>query len=105
MQKMVILGATGSIGASTLSVIEQNPEAYKAFALVAHKSVDKMLDLCIKYNPSIAHMVDPQAAAELQRRLPAHMAIAVSSGEDELAAIVALPEVDCVMAEIGRAHV
>ncbi|MCG9714481.1 1-deoxy-D-xylulose-5-phosphate reductoisomerase [Shewanella insulae] len=100
MQKMVILGATGSIGASTLSVIEQNPEAYKAFALVAHKSVDKMLDLCIKYNPSIAHMVDPQAAAELQRRLPAHLSIAVSSGEDELAAIVTLPEVDCVMAAI-----
>ncbi|MCG9696150.1 1-deoxy-D-xylulose-5-phosphate reductoisomerase [Shewanella sp. Isolate11] len=100
MQNMVILGATGSIGASTLSVIEQNPEAYSVHTLVAHRSVDKMLDLCIKYNPSIAHMVDPQAAAQLQRRLPPHLAIAVSSGEDELASIVALPEVDTVMAAI-----
>ncbi len=100
MQNMVILGSTGSIGASTLSVIEQNPEDYSVHTLVAHRSVDKMLELCLKHNPSIAHMVDPQAAAELQRRLPPHMAITVSSGEDELASIVALPEVDTVMAAI-----
>lgn len=100
MQNLVVLGATGSIGTSTLSVVAANPAAYKAYALVAHSSVDKMLELCLQFNPSIAHMVDPSAAAELQRRLPAHMAISVSCGADELASIVALPEVDTVMAAI-----
>ncbi|WP_028772251.1 1-deoxy-D-xylulose-5-phosphate reductoisomerase [Shewanella waksmanii] len=100
MQNLVVLGATGSIGTSTLSVVAANPAAYKAYALVAHSNVDKMLELCLQFNPSIAHMVDPKAAAELQRRLPAHMAISVSCGADELASIVALPEVDTVMAAI-----
>ncbi len=100
MQRMVILGATGSIGASTLSVIEHNPDTYQVFALVANRSVDKMLELCVKHKPSIAHMVDAQAAISLQQKLPVELGITVSSGEDELAAIVAMPEVDTVMAAI-----
>ena len=43
-QKVVILGATGSIGNSTLSVIEHNPEKYEAFALVGGSNVDAMFE-------------------------------------------------------------
>ncbi|MFB2636568.1 1-deoxy-D-xylulose-5-phosphate reductoisomerase [Shewanella bicestrii] len=100
MQNMVILGATGSIGASTLSVISANPDAYRVYALVANASVDKMLALCVTHRPQVAHMVDSQAALELQAKLPPELNIQVSSGENELIALVTATEVDTVMAAI-----
>ncbi len=100
MQNMVILGATGSIGASTLSVISANPDAYHVYALVANASVDKMLALCVTHRPQVAHMVDSQAALALQAKLPPELNIQVSSGEDELIALVTAAEVDTVMAAI-----
>ncbi|WP_133180719.1 1-deoxy-D-xylulose-5-phosphate reductoisomerase [Shewanella decolorationis] len=100
MQNIVILGATGSIGASTLSVISANPDAYRVYALVANASVDKMLALCLTYRPQVAHMVDSQAALALQAKLPPELNIQVSSGEDELIALVTATEVDTVMAAI-----
>ena len=100
MQNMVILGATGSIGASTLSVISANPDAYRVYALVANASVDKMLALCVTHRPQVAHMVDSQAALALQAKLPPELNIQVSSGEDELIALVTATEVDTVMAAI-----
>lgn len=100
MQNMVILGATGSIGASTLSVISANPDAYRVYALVANASVDKMLALCVTHRPQVAHMVDSQAALALQAKLPSELNIQVTSGEDELIALVTATEVDTVMAAI-----
>ncbi|MFG0454773.1 1-deoxy-D-xylulose-5-phosphate reductoisomerase [Shewanella mangrovisoli] len=100
MQNMVILGATGSIGASTLSVISANPDAYRVYALVANASVDKMLALCLTHRPQVAHMVDSQAALALQAKLPPELNIQVTSGEDELIALVTATEVDTVMAAI-----
>lgn len=100
MQNMVILGATGSIGASTLSVISANPSAYRVYALVANASVDKMLALCLAHRPQVAHMVDPNAALALKTQLPATLNIQVTSGEDELIALVTSSVVDTVMAAI-----
>ncbi len=100
MQNMVILGATGSIGASTLSVIAANRDVYRAYALVANASVDKMLALCLTHKPKVAHMVDGKAALALQAQLPPALNIQVTSGEDELIALVTSPEVDSVMAAI-----
>ncbi|ODR86561.1 1-deoxy-D-xylulose-5-phosphate reductoisomerase [Shewanella xiamenensis] len=100
MQNMVILGATGSIGASTLSVISANPSAYRVYALVANASVDKMLALCLAHRPQVAHMVAPNAALALKTQLPAALNIQVTSGEDELIALVTSSVVDTVMAAI-----
>jgi len=46
MQHITILGATGSIGDSTLDVIRLNRDAYTVFALAAHSNVEKMARLC-----------------------------------------------------------
>lgn len=100
MQNMVILGATGSIGASTLSVISNNSEAYSIYALVANTNVDKMLALCELHQPQIAHMVDANAAKLLQERLSPSSKVEVTTGEDELYAIVTATCVDTVMAAI-----
>ncbi|NRD73168.1 1-deoxy-D-xylulose-5-phosphate reductoisomerase [Shewanella sp. VB17] len=100
MQKMVILGATGSIGTSTLSVISVNPEAYSVYALVANTNVDKMLVLCERYKPNVVHMVDTQAALSLQARLDNKLHIEVTTGEDQLNSLVTASCVDTVMAAI-----
>ncbi|MBO2621167.1 1-deoxy-D-xylulose-5-phosphate reductoisomerase [Shewanella algae] len=100
MQNMVILGATGSIGASTLSVIQHNPAAYHVYALVANTNVDKMAELCAIHRPEIAHMVCPQAAKALAERLGAGSDTRVSTGESELLELVTHNRVDTVMAAI-----
>lgn len=99
MQSLVILGATGSIGASTLSVVEHNPEQYQVYALVANTNVAKMVALCEQYQPTVAHMVDKAAAAELAQKV-AHLPVEVTSGADELEALVMSDAVDTVMAAI-----
>lgn len=100
MQNMVILGATGSIGASTLSVIQHNPAAYHVYALVANTNVDKMAELCAIHRPEIAHMVCPQAAKALAERLGTGSSTRVSTGESELLELVTHSRVDTVMAAI-----
>ena len=100
MQNMVILGATGSIGLNTLSVISQNPTKFNAFGLVANASVDKMLALCELHQPVYAHMVNPDAALELKKRLPLASKVEVTTGEDALKALVSHDEVQTVMAAI-----
>ncbi|QSX32508.1 1-deoxy-D-xylulose-5-phosphate reductoisomerase [Shewanella avicenniae] len=99
MQSMVILGATGSIGASTLSVISQNPTQYRVYALVANTNVDKMVALCEQYLPKVAHMVSADAAQQLKQRI-GHLSVEVTTGADELESLVTSTEVDSVMAAI-----
>lgn len=100
MQNMVILGATGSIGSSTLSVISQNPQAYNVFALVANTNVEKMLTLCEQYNPEFVHMVDSASATQLKYALGSTSTIEVSTGEQALNDLVSSDQVDMVMAAI-----
>jgi 1-deoxy-D-xylulose-5-phosphate reductoisomerase len=49
-----VLGATGSIGASTLDVLARHPERYRVFALTAHRAADALLELCKRYRPRYA---------------------------------------------------
>ena len=100
MQNMVILGATGSIGASTLSVISVNPLAYRVYGLVANTSVDKMLALCVAHRPKVAHMMDEAAAKQLRAVLPATLNIQVTTGMNDLLGLVTAAEVHTVMAAI-----
>ncbi|OLE18227.1 MAG: hypothetical protein AUG50_06650 [Betaproteobacteria bacterium 13_1_20CM_3_63_8] len=51
---LAILGATGSIGASTLDVAARHPERYRIFALTAHAGADALLELCKSHRPAYA---------------------------------------------------
>ncbi|MBC7803771.1 MAG: 1-deoxy-D-xylulose-5-phosphate reductoisomerase [Candidatus Parcubacteria bacterium] len=51
---LTLLGATGSIGASTLDVLARHPDRYRALALTAHRSADALLALCLKHAPKYA---------------------------------------------------
>ena len=101
VQNVVILGATGTIGLQTLDVIAQHPERFVVYALTANSSVERMLELCLKYQPRYAVMLQPKFADLLAAQLKQHnSSIVVLCGEDALSGIVSHPEVDVVMAAI-----
>jgi 1-deoxy-D-xylulose-5-phosphate reductoisomerase len=100
MQNVVILGATGSIGASTLSVMSAQTQRYSVYGLVANTNVDKMLALCLAHRPVIAHMVNKQAAMRLKAALPSHLSVTVTTGEDALIDLVTSNQTHTVMAAI-----
>src|SRR3954469_5327147 len=51
---VTVLGATGSIGASTLDVLARHPERYRVFALTAHAGAEALLELCRRHRPRYA---------------------------------------------------
>ena len=59
MKKVAILGATGSIGASALDVIARHPQRFHANVLAAHRSVDELAALCVRFRPELAIIADP----------------------------------------------
>ena len=101
MQNLVILGASGSIGQSTLKVLRHNPGRWQVLALTAARSVDAMLRDCLEFSPRFAVMVDEGAASELAGRLKAHGSTTrVLSGQAALCDVAAHPEAHSVMAAI-----
>ncbi len=100
-KSVCILGATGSIGDSTLSVIRKNPHHFKVHSLVAHKNVDKMLKLCIEFKPEFVIMADENAAGILKSKIDAHsLKINVLSGFNAINEMVTHPDIDIVVAAI-----
>ncbi|OCW97116.1 1-deoxy-D-xylulose-5-phosphate reductoisomerase [Alishewanella sp. HH-ZS] len=101
MKQLVILGATGSIGCSTLSVVAAHPDKFQVLALTAATAVDKLFEQCLAVKPRFAAMQDDQAAAELKFRLQqAGLTTEVLSGTAGLTALAAHPDADIVMAAI-----
>ncbi len=98
-QRITILGATGSIGKSTLAVIAEHESRFEIFALTAQSNVASMTELCLAYQPQYAVMVDKKAAAALQQAL-AGCKTEVLAGKEALNQVAAAAEVDIVMAAI-----
>ncbi|MEZ8084700.1 1-deoxy-D-xylulose-5-phosphate reductoisomerase [Vibrio sp. 1S139] len=101
MRNLTILGATGSIGASTLKVVEQNPDLYSVVALAAGSNVEKMLALVEKWQPSYVAMACSDAASQLTEVLSvSYPNVKVLSGTEGMCQVASLEEVDTVMAAI-----
>ena len=100
MRRVAVLGATGSIGRSTLDVIQRHPDRYQVTLLSAHRSVDDMEALCRTHQPTHAVMGDPDAAAALADRLADLSQVTVESGAAVLDDLVAETTVDAVVAGI-----
>ena len=98
---ITVLGATGSIGVSTLDVIRRNSDRYRVVALTANQDVDRLVAQCLEHRPEFAVMADEDAAEQLQGRLHEQAPdIKVMSGLDALVKVAGLENVDCVMAGI-----
>nr|WP_312939241.1 1-deoxy-D-xylulose-5-phosphate reductoisomerase [Stutzerimonas balearica] len=99
--KVTVLGATGSIGLSTLDVIARHPDRYSVFALTAFSRVAELKALCLRHRPRFAVLADEALARVLQADLhAAGLATRVLVGCGGLCEVAAHPEVDVVMAAI-----
>lgn len=99
MQSITILGATGSIGVSTLDVLARHPERYRVHALTAHSRVEQLAEQCRQFRPARAVVGSAEAAARLDALLRAMgLATEVDYGPAALCAVAA--EADAVMAAI-----
>lgn len=105
MQKIALLGATGSIGTSTLKVLRLNAESFELYSAAASRSVDKMVEIVSEFHPKLAAMFDHDAALELERRLKElGLKTEVLAGEEGVAQCAGAPEVDiAVCAVVGAA--
>ncbi|WP_404363659.1 1-deoxy-D-xylulose-5-phosphate reductoisomerase [Marinobacter sp.] len=100
MRQVTILGATGSIGLSTLDVIRRHPDRFAIYALTANSRDEDMARLCLEFRPRFAVMADHDAATRLQAALAGRAETRVLAGEDGLCEVAAAPEADTVMAAI-----
>ena len=99
-QGLTLLGATGSIGASTLDVVARHPDRYRVFALTAHRAADALLGLCAPARAAL------RGALRNAPRTPACAgasptpAAELLFGPQALEQVAADPECDVVMAAI-----
>ena len=101
VQRITVLGATGSIGLSTLDVIARHPDRYQVFALSGYSRIDELLALCERHRPAFAVVPSAEAAMRLRQGLAAAgCATEVLEGEAGLCQVAAASEVDTVMAAI-----
>ncbi len=101
IQNVAVLGATGSIGRSTLDVIARHPGRFRAFALTANAQLDELFELAVRHRPRFAALAGEREARALRERLAAAgCPVEVLSGPAALVTVAAHPEVDAVMAAI-----
>jgi 1-deoxy-D-xylulose-5-phosphate reductoisomerase len=100
-QRLCILGATGSVGMSTLEVVALHPDRFEVFALTARHRIDELAVLCERWRPQVAVVGSAQHARTLRERLGrADVHTDVLHGAAALSELAAHPEVDTVMAAI-----
>ena len=101
LQAVCILGVTGSIGQSTLKILQQHPEKYSVYAVTAHSRIAELVEICKQFHPKVA--VVPAAQVDSLRQLlqQANLVdIEILCDEASLIAVASHPEVDVVMAAI-----
>ena len=101
VQRLAVLGATGSVGRNTLDVARRHPARLAVRTLTAQRDVSGLRELCQEFRPACAVMTDAAAARELADALARDgVPTTVRAGADALADVAADPAVDTVMASI-----
>ena len=101
MQSLTVLGATGSIGCSTLDVVARHPDRYRVFALTGRERLELLVSQCRQFSPEYAVVADAQSAARLEQLLrDAQCRTEVLVGVRSLCDVAADSRVDTVMAAI-----
>ena len=102
MKGICILGATGSIGVSTLDVVARHASLYKVIALTANTNIDALYEQCMEHHPEVVVVVDESKAQVFREKIinSAISDIKVLSGTYALEQVATLDSVDSVMAAI-----
>lgn len=95
MKRVAILGSTGSIGVSTLQVMERLKEEFRVFALTGGKNVHRLVSQALKYRPKILAVGEPSLLRELRKELPRETRLV--SGVEGMVEISGHPDVDIVV--------
>ncbi len=100
MKRIAILGSTGSIGQSALSVVDAHPDRLRVVALAAGGNVERFADQVARYEPDVVAMASAESLAEVREAVrsrsaavPAHAAC----GRDGLIAVATHPAADIVL--------
>jgi len=98
VKRLSILGSTGSIGQSTLDVVERHPGAFRVVALGAGRNLSRLEDQVRRFEPDLVAVADASAACELRARLSPR--VRVVSGVEGLEEIARHPETDLVVSAL-----
>ena len=101
MKNIAILGSTGSIGRSALSIIETHPDLFTISALAANTSVDLIEQQARQFHPKLVALYDQNAAKLLQQRLSDLKSVEVMSGEMGISAVATIEEAELVLEAMG----
>jgi 1-deoxy-D-xylulose-5-phosphate reductoisomerase len=69
LKRIAILGSTGSIGQSTLSIVESFPQRFSVASLAAGRNIDKAFQQCLRWRPRVVSLATEELAAGLRQRL------------------------------------
>ena len=101
VERLTVLGSTGSIGTNTLDVVARHPDRFEIFALTGATQIDLMLSQCAQFKPRYVVMAQAAAAIALRDKLKAEdLTTQVLDSADALDVVASHPDVDMVMAAI-----
>jgi 1-deoxy-D-xylulose-5-phosphate reductoisomerase len=97
MKQIAILGSTGSIGTQTLDVVRQHSSQFSVYAISANRSVDLLIEQALEFNPAVVCIADEKYYPRLRDAL-SDLPIKVMAGEQAIAEMVTMPDIDVVVA-------
>jgi len=99
MKTIVILGSTGSIGTSTLDIVDRFPEEFRVAGLTAGSNDEKLEEQIRRFKPRLVALSDASAAVRLRQRC-AGLPVEVLAGEEGLIQVASAPETELVISAI-----
>src|SRR5262245_55733525 len=99
MKKLTILGSTGSIGVSTLSLVERFPERFRVVSLAAGRNLQRLKEQVQRFQPEIVSLTNGTDARDLRLQLPEFRG-EILYGDTGLRAAATHPEADMVVAAL-----
>lgn len=99
VKQLAILGSTGSIGTQTLDVVRAYPDRYSVYALCANRSVDKLVEQALEFQPEVVCIADESLYETLKERLSS-LNCKIWAGADAIAQMVTMPSIDIVVASM-----
>ena len=95
MNRIALLGSTGSVGTQALQVIDRHPEEFRIVALTAHSNAERLIEQAHKYKPAFAGLVRAKDEKTIKAQLPPSTTLCV--GEQCLEEAAALAQADTVL--------
>lgn len=99
-KKVCLLGATGSIGTSSLEVLALHPEDYEVYAVSGFSQTKKLLKICQKFNPTYVALPEEQAANFSQQLKQVGCSSQVIAGKEALVKLASLEEINIVISAL-----